>query len=81
LRSIGQVAAEPRFDDGDADFLSPREMLPNLVADNVAFADSMRTIYEICREAGDYGTAGMLEVYIDECERRARFLYEASYED
>jgi starvation-inducible DNA-binding protein len=38
----------------------------------------MRQVHGVCDEHGDVATASLLETYIDEAERRAWFLYEAS---
>jgi starvation-inducible DNA-binding protein len=46
--------------------------------DNKAMAHAMRTAHELCDEHKDVATASLLEVYIDETERRTWFLFEAS---
>ena len=38
----------------------------------------MRKAHELCDEHEDVATASLLEVYIDETERRTWFLFEAS---
>jgi starvation-inducible DNA-binding protein len=38
----------------------------------------MREAHGLCDEHGDVATASLLENYIDETERRAWFLYEAT---
>jgi starvation-inducible DNA-binding protein len=53
-------------------------MLAELREDNVALVDRMREVHGVCDEAGDVATASLLEVWIDEAERRAWFLFEAS---
>ena len=39
---------------------------------------NMREAHEVCDERKDVGTAALLEVFIDETERRAWFLFEAA---
>ena len=38
----------------------------------------MREAHGLCDEHGDVATASLLEVFIDEAERRVWFLYESS---
>ena len=38
----------------------------------------MRETHGVCDEYGDVATASLLEVWIDEAERRAWFLFEAT---
>ena len=78
LRSIGQIAKLARIKDNDADFVSPVAMLEELMADNKAVAASMRKAHALCDEHDDVATASLLEVYIDETERRTWFLFEAT---
>jgi starvation-inducible DNA-binding protein len=53
-------------------------MLSELHGDNASLVKAMREAHETCDDAKDIGTASLLEVWIDESERRAWFLYEAS---
>jgi starvation-inducible DNA-binding protein len=77
LRSIGNINEITRVKNNDADFVSPVDMLKELCADNKAMAKNMRKAHEVCDEHGDVATASLLEVYIDETERRTWFLFEA----
>ena len=45
--------------------------------DNKAMAAAMRETHKICDDHEDVATASLLEVYIDETERRTWFLFEA----
>jgi starvation-inducible DNA-binding protein len=38
----------------------------------------MREAHDVCDEHNDVATASLLEVFIDEAEKRVWFLYEAS---
>ena len=78
LRSIGHIARLQRLPDNDADFVSPQDMLAELRDDNKQLAASLRETHGLCDEHGDVATASLLEVWIDEAERRTWFLFEAS---
>jgi starvation-inducible DNA-binding protein len=78
IRSIGHIAKLQSLDDSDTERVPPLEMLSELVADNKACAKAMRKAHGICDDNDDVATASLLEVYIDETERRIWFLFEAS---
>ena len=78
LRSIGHIARLQRIADNDADFVSPLDMLAELREDNKQLVVSMRETHDLCDEHNDVATASLLEVWIDEAERRTWFLFEAS---
>ena len=46
--------------------------------DNLQLAAFMREMHGLCDEHGDVATTSLLEVWIDEAERRAWFLFETS---
>jgi starvation-inducible DNA-binding protein len=78
LRSIGQIAKLQRVLDNDADYVSPLDMLAELREDNQRLIAHMRETHSLCDERGDVATASLLEVWIDEAERRVWFLFEAT---
>jgi len=78
LRSIGQIGRSQRILDNDADYVSPLDMLAELRDDNMRLAAHMRETHGVCDERGDVATASLLEVWIDEAEKRVWFLFEAS---
>jgi starvation-inducible DNA-binding protein len=78
LRSIGHIAGMQRVLDNDADFVQPLDMLAELREDNKAMATNLREAHEVCEEHRDIATASLIEVWIDETERRTWFLFEAS---
>src|SRR6267142_3237587 len=78
LRSIGQIAKLQRVLDNDADYVSPLDMLAELREDNMRLAAYMRETHGVCDERGDVATASLLEVWIDEAEKRVWCLFEAS---
>jgi starvation-inducible DNA-binding protein len=79
LRSVGQVAKLQRIKDNDADHVAARDMLVELQKDNVQLAAEMRETHALCDEHNDVATASLLENWIDETERRAWFLREATH--
>jgi len=78
LRSIGQIGRLQRVLDNDADFVTPLDMIAELREDNMQLAARMRETHLLCDEHGDVATASLLEVWIDEAERRTWFLYESA---
>ena len=78
IRSIAQIAKLATIKDDDRPFVPPLEMLDSLADDNKAVTARMRETHALCDDAKDIGTAALLEVYIDESERRTWFLFEAS---
>jgi len=78
LRSIGHIARMQRIADNDADFVEPSDMLAELREDNKTLAARLREAHEVCDEHRDIATASLIEVWIDETERRTWFLFEAS---
>ena len=78
LKSIGQIARTQRVLDNDADYVEPQDMLAELREDNRALAAGMREAHELCEKHRDIATASLLEVWIDEAERRVWFLFESA---
>jgi starvation-inducible DNA-binding protein len=81
VRSIGEIGRLKRIADNDAEFVTPQDMLAELRDDNKALVASMRETHGVCDEFGDVATASLIEVWIDEAERRTWFLYEAGRRD
>jgi starvation-inducible DNA-binding protein len=78
IRSIGHIARLQRITDNDQEFVPARDMLLELHGDNKSLVDSMRAAHEVTSKANEYATTSLLEVWIDEAERRAWFLFEAT---
>jgi starvation-inducible DNA-binding protein len=76
LRSIGQIGRLQRVLDNDAEYVTPKDMLAELRDDNKQLVASLRAVHGLCDEHHDVGTASLLEVWIDEGERRTWFLFE-----
>ena len=81
VRSIGQIAKLQTIQDNNDDYVPPREMLRELMEDNKKMAAAMRKAHKLADDNEDSGTAGLLELFIDETERRTWFLFEASRQE
>ena len=77
LKSIGNIAQLQRVSDNDADFVEPSDMLAELREDNKSLAERLREAHNVCEEHRDLATASLIEVWIDETERRTWFLFES----
>ncbi len=78
LRSIGHIAKLSRIKDNNEEFVSPYAMLSELLEDNKAMAESMRSAHKVCDDNEDIATASLLETFLDETEKRTWFLFEAA---
>ena len=78
LRSIGHIARTQRVLDNDAEYVTPLDMLAELREDNKTLAMRLREVHNVCDAHRDVATASLIEVWIDETERRTWFLFEAS---
>ena len=78
LRSIGHIARLQRVLDNDADYVEPEDMLAELREGNAALAARLREAHGLCEQHRDVATASLIEVWLDETERRAWFLFETS---
>src|SRR6266699_1287288 len=78
LHSIGQIARTQRVLDNDAEYVEPLDMLAELADDNKTFAARLREAHNVCDEHRDFATTSLIEVWIDETERRTWFLFEAT---
>lgn len=76
LRSIGDVSRHQRLKDNNDENVAPKEMLAELRADNQALARYFRSTHETCEKYNDVATASLIEVWIDQTERRTWFLSE-----
>ncbi len=78
LRSIGHIARLQRLKDNDAGFVSPAEMLRELMEDNKALLASLRQTHDLTDRHSDFATAALLDIWIGQAEERVWFLFEAS---
>ena len=77
VKSIGQIARLQRVLDNDANYVDPDDMLAELCEDNKTMVSRLREAHDLCDEHRDVATASLIEVWIDETERRTWFLFEA----
>ncbi len=78
LKSVGHISRMQRVEDNDADYVEPQDMLAEVREDNKTLAARLREAHNVCDEHRDIATASLIEVWIDETERRTWFLYEAA---
>jgi starvation-inducible DNA-binding protein len=78
LRSIGHIAKLQNIEDNDEDFVPPAGMLRELMNDNKTVAEDMRKAHEVCEDHDDPATASLIEIWLDQTEKRTWFLFEAS---
>ena len=78
LRSIGQISRTQRVLDNDAEYVEPLDMLAELAEDNKTLTARFRQAHNVCDKHRDVATASLIEVWIDETERRSWFLFEAT---
>jgi starvation-inducible DNA-binding protein len=53
-------------------------MLAEVREDNKALTLRLREAHNVCENYGDIATASLIEVWVDETERRTWFLFEAT---
>jgi len=78
LRSIRQISRTQRVLDNDAEYVEPLDMLAELADDNKTVAARLRQAHNVCDRHRDVATASLIEVWIDETERRTWFLFETT---
>ena len=78
VHSIGEIAKLQTIKDNNKDFVSPAQMLKELMADNKTVIKAMRAAHEVADKHEDVATASILENFIDAAEKRNWFLFEAS---
>jgi starvation-inducible DNA-binding protein len=78
LRSIGHIGRLQRLADNDADYVTAQDMLAELADDNKRLAGFLRAAHAVCEEYNDVASTSLIEVWIDEAERRTWFLWEST---
>jgi starvation-inducible DNA-binding protein len=76
LHSIGDITRHQRLADNNEEFVSPREMLAELLEDSRRLTGFLRSAHELCGSYKDVASTSLIEVWIDQTERRTRFLAE-----
>jgi starvation-inducible DNA-binding protein len=78
LRSIGEIARRQRLEDNDAANVDALDMLTELRENNLRLIASMRHARDVCAGHQDVASAGLLDNFIDQAEKRVWFLHESS---
>jgi|ERR1700733_7481020 len=76
IRSIGHISRLQNIEDNDEEFVAPEQMLQELMNDNKNFAARMLAAHQICSRHHDFASTSILEIFMDETERRTWFLFE-----
>jgi len=76
IHSISDISKHQRLSDNNAEFVAPEGMLIELRDDNLELTRELRHTHELCDRYNDVATASLIEVWIDETERRTWFLSE-----
>jgi len=76
IKSIGHISRLQRVLDNDANYVEPLDMIAELAEDNKNLVARLREVHNVCDEHRDVATASLIEVWIDETERRTWFLSE-----
>src|SRR5712671_4635206 len=76
IKSIGHISRLQRVLDNNAEYVDPPDMIAELADDNQTLAARLREAHNVCEEHRDIATASLIEVWIDETERRTWFLSE-----
>jgi len=80
IRSISDIGKNQRLKDNNKESVPPREMISELCDDNQQLTRSLRATHEVCDHHNDVATTSLIEVWIDETERRTWFLAEIAQE-
>lgn len=78
VKSLAQVLKFTSLKENNQDFVSPYDMLVELMNDNIACAKAMREAHKFCDDRDDVATSSLLEQYIDDTEKRIWFLFECA---
>jgi starvation-inducible DNA-binding protein len=80
LRSIGDISRHQRLTDNDEEVVAPEDMLAELCADNMQLTRFLRSTHKTCGLHNDVASTSLIEVWIDQAERRTWFLSEVLHE-
>ena len=81
IHSISDIAKNQRLKDNNKEGVSAMEMISELCGDNQQLTRSLRATHEVCDRHNDVATPSLIEVWIDESERRTWFLAEIAQAD
>jgi starvation-inducible DNA-binding protein len=80
VRSVGDISRRQRLKDNDAESLTAHDRLSELRDDNLILSGFLRHAHETCAKFYDVATTSLIEVWIDQAERRTWFLTEITSE-
>src|ERR1700722_14530741 len=78
VHSIGEIARLSTIKDNDKDYVSPQDMLTELMNDNKAVIKRMRVAHDIADKHEAVLRASILETFTDQAEKRICLLLGAS---
>jgi starvation-inducible DNA-binding protein len=76
LHSIGEISEHQRLKDNNQQSVRAKDMLDELRLDNQQLTRFMRAAHDVCSRHNDVATTSLIEVWIDQTERRTWFLSE-----
>ncbi|HLI05786.1 MAG TPA: DNA starvation/stationary phase protection protein [Ktedonobacteraceae bacterium] len=76
IRSISHISQLQTIEDDNSEFVPAGEMAKRLMQDNEHLVKAQREAHQTCERCRDVATASVLEIIIDESERRKWFLFE-----
>ena len=79
IHSIADIARNQRLKDNNKEGVSAQDMIAELSDDNQRPTRILRAAHEVCDRHNDVATASLIEVWIDESERRTWFLAEIGH--
>jgi starvation-inducible DNA-binding protein len=74
--TIRSISKNQRLKDNNKESVAPLEMISELCDDNQQLTRSLRATHEVCEHHNDVATTSLIEIWIDETERRTWFLAE-----
>ena len=81
IRSISDIAKNQRLKDNNKEAIASARDDGELCDDNQQLTRTLRAVHEICDHHNDVATTSLIEVWIDETERRTWFLAEIAQAD
>lgn len=78
IRSITHITSLQTIGDNNDDFVSPQNMIAELLADNQHIAKNIRAAIKTTEDNDDSPTSNLLQEILDGTERRIWFLFEIS---
>jgi starvation-inducible DNA-binding protein len=74
IRSISDISKHQRLEDNSEETVTPKDMITELCDDNLQLTKYFRAAHAVCEKYDDVATASLIEVWIDQTERRTWFL-------